>query len=108
MSDEAHNPSIAGVVYDWPDLADEAPDVGEFVDLSGDPDKLCIRGVVAGQQIGNGVATLTIAIPTDQEGYLELVAWLTEEGELGVQLSDDQEPFEVTEVQKQAVKGYFR
>lgn len=79
--------------YDWPVLEGDVPEVGTWLDLSGDPDRPVLRGAVARTLESEDpeiVATLSIIVPDGQAGAEEFQHWLVTEGSLGVARAHDQ------------------
>lgn len=76
------------ISYDWPDKDEEAPVVGTMVDVSGNPDRPVLIGVVGQvtQEPGAPYPTLLISIPDGQMGATAFQSWVQDEGNIGVSL----------------------
>lgn len=76
--------------YDWADELGDPPDMGTWLEISGDPDKLVLRGAVVRIFQEDDQPVVSILMADGQPGAEELQEWLALEGTLGVKISDRQ------------------
>lgn len=76
------------VSYEWLEENGDAPAKGTFVEVSGDPDRAVLRGIVA--EVLEEGSTLHILLGDGQEGSDEFQLWLLGYGEMGVKVAEQQ------------------
>lgn len=73
------------VHYDWP-MGEDPPAVGTYLEVSGDPDRPVLRGVIA-RHLEEEPQFVSILIGDGQEGAEEFQNWIATEGTLGVRIA---------------------